>query len=55
MMFHVGLAVVGAVLIVVGLALWSLAAAVVIAGVECLVASYVTAYVAARLGEEISR
>jgi hypothetical protein len=54
-MFEVRLAVVGTVLIVVGLALWSLAAALVIAGLEMLAASYVTAYVAASRGEGIRR
>lgn len=45
MMLEVRLAVVGAVLIVVGVALWSLTAGLILAGVEALTASYVAAYV----------
>jgi hypothetical protein len=44
MSVEVRLAVVGTVLIVVGLALWSLAAALIVAGLELLAASYVAAY-----------
>lgn len=50
MMFEVRLAVLGAVLIVVGVALWSLAAALVVAGLEALTASYVAAYVKTNVG-----
>jgi hypothetical protein len=50
MMFEIRLAVLGALLIVVGVALWSLAAGLVVAGVETLLASYVTAYVKVKAG-----
>jgi len=50
MMFEIRLAVLGAVLIVVGVALWSLSAGLVLAGVEALAAAYIVAYVKVNAG-----
>lgn len=45
MTFEIRLAILGAVCVVVGVALWSLAAGLVLAGLEALAASYIAAYV----------
>lgn len=50
MSFEVRLAVLGSVLVVVGVALWSLAAGLVLAGVEALAAAYIAAYVKVNAG-----
>jgi hypothetical protein len=42
------LAVVGAILISCGFALWNIPVGIVTAGAECLVAAYVTTYLRAR-------
>jgi len=45
MAFEIRLAILGAALVVVGVALWSLAAGLVLAGLEALAAAYIAAYV----------
>lgn len=45
---EVVLAVVGILLVAAGVGMWSIPAGVVIAGVECIAAAYVSAYVKAR-------
>ena len=51
----VRLAILGAVLLVAGVCLWSLAAGLMVAGLEVLGAAYVVAYVAAQEGERVRR
>lgn len=46
---EVALAVIGALLIALGIALWSLSAGLVVAGGECVAAAYVASYLKARV------
>lgn len=53
-MIYVVLAVAGAALIAIGVALWSLSAGLVAAGVELVAVAYGGAYIAARKGVKVA-